>query len=302
MQYGGEFGIMHAMPKRSPESGVIVFSRFCLFVGTVCIGFSAIFVRLAGLPGVVSAFYRMLIASVALLPLWLLRNRELPDKRTLLLSTLAGVFFGVDLSLWNTALFLTNAATATVLAYLAPVWVGLGAMIFLKDRFRKFFWPGTIVALSGMLFILGMGRIKTMEFGLGNSLAIIASFFYAGYLLVAQVGREKSGTLSFTTFSVLASMATLLIICVSKHETLWGFSFKSWAALLALGLITHVVGWLSINYALGHIRASIASVTLLGQPVITTLAAIPILGESLRSNEITGMVLILTGIYLVNRT
>ena len=281
---------------------VAVLARFCLFVGTVCIGFSAIFVRLAAVPGVVSAFYRVLIASVVLLPLWLARNRGLPDRRTFYLSTLAGAFFGVDLSMWNVSLFHTNAASATVLAYLAPVWVGLGTLILLKDRFRKLYWPGTAVAIAGMLFILGLGRIKTMQFGLGNMLAICASFFYAGYLLVAQIGREKSGTLAFTTFSVLSSTATLYIICLLRHETLTGFSHQSWVALLALGLITHVVGWLSINYALGHIKASIASVTLLGQPIITALAAIPILGEALGLNQIAGGVLILTGIYLVNKT
>jgi drug/metabolite transporter (DMT)-like permease len=283
-------------------SRIMLFARLCLLIGTVCIGFSAIFVRLAAVPGVVSAFYRVLIASVALLPLWLAQNREFPDRRTLLLSTLAGVFFGLDIALWNVSLFLTSAASATVLAYLAPVWVGLGAITILKDRLRKFHWPGTIVALIGMVVILGLGKMRTMQFGLGNTLAIIASFFYAGYLLVAQVGREKSGTLSFTTFSVLSSTATLFVICLLRHEKLTGFSYESWAALLALGLITHVVGWLSINYALGHIRASIASVTLLGQPIITALAAIPILGEPLGISQIAGGVLILTGIYLVNKT
>lgn len=258
--------------------------------------------RLAAVPGVVSAFYRVLIASVTLIPLWLTRNRKLPDRRTLLLSTLAGVFFGLDLALWNLSLFLTSAASATVLAYLAPVWVGLSTLILMKDRFRRLYWPGTIVALSGMLVVLGFERIRTMQFGLGNTLAIIASFFYAGYLLIAQIGREKSGTLSFTMFSALSSTATLYVVCLLRHEKLTGFSYESWAALLALGLITHVVGWLSINYALGHIKASIASVTLLGQPVITALAAIPILGETLGINQIAGGVLILAGIYLVNRT
>ena len=290
------------MTPRESTSQVILFARLCLFVGTVCIGFSAIFVRLAAVPGVVSAFYRVLIASVTLIPLWLTRNRKLPDRRTLLLSTLAGVFFGLDLALWNLSLFLTSAASATVLAYLAPVWVGLSTLILMKDRFRRLYWPGTIVALSGMLVVLGFERIRTMQFGLGNTLAIIASFFYAGYLLIAQIGREKSGTLSFTMFSALSSTATLYVICLLRHEKLTGFSYESWAALLALGLITHVVGWLSINYALGHIKASIASVTLLGQPVITALAAIPILGETLGINQIAGGVLILAGIYLVNRT
>lgn len=290
------------MNRTQSESRILLLARLCLLVGTVCIGFSAIFVRLADIPGVVSAFYRMLIASCALFPLWLIRYRSLPDRRTFYLATLAGAFFGIDLSLWNSALFRTSAASATVLAYLAPVWVGLGAMVLLKDKLRKHYWPGMILALSGMLFILGLQRIRTLDFGLGNSMAIGASFFYAGYLLVAQVGREKSGTLAFTTFAVLSSTVTLLIVCLLRHQTLSGFSHHTWLALLALGLITHVTGWLSINFALGHIRASIASVTLLGQPVITALAAIPILGESLGTNQIIGGALILAGIYLVNRT
>jgi drug/metabolite transporter (DMT)-like permease len=273
-----------------------------VLVGVVCIGFSAIFTRLAGVPGVVSAFYRVLIASAALVPLWLLRGLPMPDRRTLLLSTVAGVLFGVDLSLWNVSLFLTNAANATVLAYLAPVWVGLGTLFILKDRLGRSYWPGTVLAILGMFTIVGIDKMRAAELGWGNTLAVIASFFYAGYLLITQVARSKSGTLAFTTISVLASTATLLAIALARGERLGGFSPQTWAALLALGLISHVVGWLALNYALGHAKASTVSVSLLGQPVITALAAIPILGETLSPNQIAGGVLILLGIYLVNRT
>jgi drug/metabolite transporter (DMT)-like permease len=70
---------------------------------------------------------------------------------------------------------------------------------------------------------------------------------------------------------------------------------------LGLALITHVGGWLAINYALGHIRASIVSVTLLAQPVMTALLSIPLLGEDLFPLQIVGGVLVLSGIYIVNR-
>ena len=275
--------------------------QLCVLVGVVCIGFSAIFVRMADVPGVVSAFYRVFIASVALVPLWLLRGLHLPDRRTILLSLLAGILFGIDLSLWNVSLFLTNAANATVLAYLAPVWVGLGTHLILKERLRRSYWPGTVLAMAGMIAIVGIDKMRAAELGLGNTLAVIASFFYAGYLLVTQVARGKSGTLAFTTVSVLASTVTLLIISLARGERLSGFSPQTWIALLALGLISHVIGWLAINYALGHAKASTVSVSLLGQPVITALAAIPILGETLSPNQIAGGVLILIGVYLVNR-
>jgi hypothetical protein len=58
----------------------LILPRLFLLVGVVCIGFSAIFVRLADVPGVVSAFYRVFIASLALVPLWFLRGFALPDR------------------------------------------------------------------------------------------------------------------------------------------------------------------------------------------------------------------------------
>jgi drug/metabolite transporter (DMT)-like permease len=90
-------------------------------------------------------------------------------------------------------------------------------------------------------------------------------------------------------------------ITIAQGDPLWGFSINSWLALLGLALITHVIGWLAISYALGHIRASIVSVTLLGQPVLTALFSIPLLGEGLVLLQIIGGLLVLSGIYIVNR-
>lgn len=72
-------------------------------------------------------------------------------------------------------------------------------------------------------------------------------------------------------------------------------------SLGALGLIPQVAGWLAINQALGHIKPTIASVTLLSQSVFTALFSIPLLGEQLTLLEIGGAVIVLGGIYLVNR-
>lgn len=65
-------------------------------------------------------------------------------------------------------------------------------------------------------------------------------------------------------------------------------------------MISHLVGWLAINYALGHLKASAVSVSLLGQAVVTALLSIPILGETLGAVQTVGGLLVLSGIYLVN--
>jgi drug/metabolite transporter (DMT)-like permease len=288
------------MDRTIRESGTAL-ARLSLAMGVVCVGFSAIFTRLAGVPGVVSAFYRAAIAAAVLAPLWIARRRSLPEKRSAAFAVAAGVSFGVDLAFWNTSLFRTSAANSTVLAYLAPVWVGLVALVIFREKLPAPFWAGMAIALAGMVIIVGYDKVVAIRIGVGDSLAIASSFFWAGYLLLAQAGRRGAGTLDFTAIAASSSAATLLIVCLARGERLGGFAPDAWAALLALGLVSHLGGYLAINFALGHMKASVASITLLGQPVITAIAAVFFLGETLGSSQIAGGTLILAGIYLVNR-
>jgi drug/metabolite transporter (DMT)-like permease len=64
----------------------------------------------------------------------------------------------------------------------------------------------------------------------------------------------------------------------------------------------HVVGWTLINYSQGHLKATTVSPTLLGQPVITAIAAFLILNEALNNWQIIGGIIVISGIYLVNIT
>jgi len=66
-------------------------------------------------------------------------------------------------------------------------------------------------------------------------------------------------------------------------------------------LISQLGGWLAINWSLGYIKSTVASVTLLSQSVVTAIIAVPVLGEILDWNEVIGAVIVLFGIFLVNR-
>jgi drug/metabolite transporter (DMT)-like permease len=68
-----------------------------------------------------------------------------------------------------------------------------------------------------------------------------------------------------------------------------------------LGLIPQLLGWLAINQALGHIPPTVASASMLSQTAFTALFSVLVLGEILTFHEIGGAVVVLVGIYLVNR-
>ena len=270
--------------------------------GILCIGFSAIFVRLAGLPGPVSAFYRVLIAALVVVPWRLARPARLPAPEDLRVMVAGGIFFAIDIALWNTSLMLTSAATATLLANNSPLWVGLASFLLFRERLSWRYWVGLALALAGMMWLVGGDAFRHLSMSYGNLLAVGASVFYAAYILATQRARARVDLLTFMAVSTLSSVLLLLLLNLALGTALTGFPARTWLALAGLGLISQLGGWLAINYALGHLRAAHVSVCLLAQTVVTALLSMPILGEYLKANQVIGGLLVLAGIYSVTQS
>lgn len=272
-----------------------------LFFGILCISWSAIFVKLADISGLSSAFYRMFIGFIGVLPIWLFRKHASTNLKSVSLAVLCGVIFAFDIAVWNLSIMLTKAAISTLIANLAPVWVGIGAIMFLREKPGRIFWFGTAIALMGVSIIVGINQIYHSQLNFGHFLAMLASLFYAIYLLVMRKGRKRLDNVTFTMISMLSSSIVLFLVAVLTGTHLTGFSISTWEALVGLGLISQLSGWLAINYAIAYMPPTIASVSLLSQSVFTALIAIPVLGEKLTLEEVFGAVIVLAGIFLVNK-
>lgn len=281
-----------------------------LLIGAVCIGFSAIFTKWAGVAGPVAALYRVAIASAVLaVPFaWQANKERKPGhggrgfpRRAMLITALAGLFFALDLGFWNTSLSLTSAANSTLLGNTSTLWVSLGAMLIFHESLRKRFWAGMALAVLGAIIVVGRDVFDHPRLGLGDLLSVGSSLFYAGYLLATQRARLYVGTLPFMWLGSAVSTVLLLAYVMVIGEPLTGYTADQYAALAALALISHVLGWLAINYALGHLPAPVTSVALLLQPVITAIVAVPLLGEGLSIFQVVGGLIVLLGIYIVVR-
>jgi drug/metabolite transporter (DMT)-like permease len=272
-----------------------------LLFGVLCISWSAILVKLANISGFGSGFYRLFFGTLGIIPVWLYFKKPITDLKGVKVAIICGVLFACDIALWNTSIMLSKASISTLLANLAPVWVGIGALLFMKEKPNRIFWVGTAISIFGVTIIIGLNQVLQANLNFGNGLAIVASMFYGAYLITVRKGRNTLDTFSFTAISMISSTLVLGLICLFTSTPLWGFSTGSWLALIALGLVPQLLGWLAINQALGHISPTIASVSLLSQTVFTAIFSVLLLGEILTFHEIGGAVVVLVGIYLVNK-
>ena len=81
-------------------------------------------------------------------------------------------------------------------------------------------------------------------------------------------------------------------------QLLWG---RSWAALLGLGLISQLGGYLALTYAMGHLPATVTSVSLLSQVPLTAFLAALLLHEPMTGAQILGGAMVLAGVGLASR-
>lgn len=271
--------------------------------GLAMLGLSAILIRLAGVPGVVAAFYRMSIAVLVVAPAFGVRAHR---RRSSLLSMagpalVGGALFAADLAAWSTGVVLSGATNPTLMANTAPVWVGLGSWLLFKERQPRLFWTGMLLAMSGAVLVLGLDSLESLDLGAGTLLGLLAGVFYGGYFLATERGRVRLDSISYfwlsgaTTSILLAGMAGVF------GQPLTGYSTRSYLFLTLLALGPQTLGWLAINFAQGHLPASVVAPTLLGQPVATALLAGPILGEMISALEAVGGLVVLIGVYLVHR-
>jgi drug/metabolite transporter (DMT)-like permease len=248
-------------------------------------------------PGLTSAFYRMAIAATGLLSyLTVTKSLKVPSVQTGLLAALCGILFAADIAFWNLSIQLTNATQGTLLTNLAPIWVGLIAFLFFKNKPRRSFWLGTLFAIAGIIVFIGVDVFLSLSFERGFILGIFSGFFYALYILLSKKILNKMEVVSFITISSTSSALFLLVVNIIAAQPLWGFSTEAWISLLIQGLVSQLLAWLLISYATKRMRATRLSLSLLSQVVFASILAWFFLGEEITIEKAIGGALILLGI------
>lgn len=275
-----------------------------LAVGISALSLSAMFVRWADAPGPVTGFYRLLISTLLLTPLFLRQQKQFApiDKKYLHLPLAGGLLTAFDFAFWNSSLKFTTAANATLLGNTAPLWVALAALLIFHEKLKGVFWAGLILALTGAALVMGSDFLTHPTLGLGDIMASIAAIFYAAYQLVTQRGRVHIDPFRYTWLVGVSATFGMLIMNLVLGNPFTGFSTQTWVTFFLTAIVSQMIGYLAVTYALGHLPAFVVAPTMIVQPILTAILAIPLLNEIPSSIQIIGGVVALTGIYIINQS
>lgn len=272
-------------------------ARLALIIGVFSISVYPILIKVNPAPPLISAFYRMAIAAAILLPFVIITKRfKLVDLKSTFFAMASGLFIAADVSMWNFAIRESSATQATLLVNLAPIWVGIGAYLFLKHNPTRNFWIGAIVAFVGMIVMIGFKTIFKFEFDSALLLGIAAGVCYAGYILTSKKALNQMELLSFFSVSLLTSTVVLGVLNLVLGTQFSGFSNPTWALLIVQGVFSQLMAWMLINYAIKRMRATRVSLSLLSQAFFSSLLARIFIKEEITFQMIVGGLILLGGI------
>ena len=271
--------------------------RLALFIGILCISIFPVIVRMNLTSGLISAFYRMAIATAIILPFALYKKKlKLENIKMLLPVMVCGILFASDIAVWNISIQNSSATQATLLTNLSPIWVGVFSLLFLSFRPRKSFWLGTLIALTGMTVFVGVDTILNLQLDFAFFLGILSGVLYALYILVSKSVLEKLEVITFITYSMIFSTIFLFFINFVFGEQFFGFSNKAWVSLFVQGIVCQLIAWLLISYSTQKMRATRVSLSLLSQAIFATILAAIFVNEKITGIQMIGSVIILAGI------
>ncbi len=272
-----------------------------LFFGVVAVSWAAIFVRLADAPALTIAAWRMCLAGAIVLPWALLRHRDelrAATPRSWLFLLGSGVALALHFGTWISSLKLTSVASSVALVTTTPVWVALLSALLLKEKARPLTLLAMAVAICGSVLIAGADFDLDARALQGDGLALMGAVFGAIYLTIGRHARSAIGLVPYIGVIYPTAGLCLLAAAGISGDPLIHFPAQTWALFAALAVVPQLLGHSLFNWALKHTSAGLVAIAILGEPVFSTLLAIPILDEAPGWTRAIGGIIVLGAVGL----
>lgn len=274
-----------------------------LAVGVAAVSASAVFIRLADAPPLSVAALRMVLgAALIALPTLIWQRAGLRALRRADVRPLAGsgLLLAAHFAAFISSLSLTSVANAVFLVTTTPVFVALGEAVFLRQRPSRLMWGAVALSMAG-----GGGLALDATGGeghlAGDALALVGAATVSGYLLVGRRVRARMGVMAYSTVVNSVAALALLALALAAGSPLVRLEPASYLWIGLVALVPQVIGHSLLNWSLAHVSATTVTLAVRAEPVVSTLLAVPVLGEFPGWVLAPGAVLILAGAVVAAR-
>lgn len=284
-----------AATPRAPVSAFVA-----VLVANIALAFGPWFVRLADTGPVAAAFWRIALAA-PLLVLGALASGARPVRQTptmWLLLAASGIAFAADLASWHVGILRTTLANATLFGNSATLLFPLYGFVATRSLPTRTQGWALLLAGAGAALLMGRSYALDPRHLTGDLLCVLAGALYTVYFVLIARARTMMAPVPVLAMSTVASVLPLLVFAVLLGERIMP---QHWGPLVALALVSQVIGQGAMVYALGKLPPLVIGIALLIQPIVAGTVGWIVYAERPGPADLVGAVMVAVALVLVRR-
>lgn len=277
--------------------------KLILLLGAVGISVSAPLTRFSTAPSIVLALYRMAIATLALLPVVLLKHKQelktLPAK-TALLCIMSGIFLALHFGCYLESVYRTSIAASTILTNTQVFFVAVIMLVFFREKLSKGCWLGIVLTFIGGVIIALASNSEgtTLE---GNMYALASAVFMAIYSVIGRFCRQNISNSVYVFMVYGAAAVTLAVLVPVTGNVYFGYEAVNFLTAAGMVLFCTFMGHAVFSWGLKYETPSLIATVQSLEPVFATVLGIFLFGEIPGILVVIGGAVVISGVTLYCR-
>jgi drug/metabolite transporter (DMT)-like permease len=274
-----------------------------LAIGSLAIGFAAIFFRLAApTDPLLASMLRLAIAGALLLPISVraMRDGSL-SRRAVKVALGCGVVYAVHFGAWVASLERTTVAASVTLVTATPLMLAVVAFARGKDRPSTPTTLAIVAATIGIVLIAASDATEAPPAAIvGDALALLGAGAMVFYLLaVRELGEVPA--FAFSGLAALSGAFTLALALPIEAAVVGSLAMPTRDALFFIALaalIPQVVGHSLLTWALRRASPTEVGLATAAEPVLSTALAVVLFAERPTLRVLVGAAITLAAVVL----
>ncbi|HET7898769.1 MAG TPA: EamA family transporter [Flavisolibacter sp.] len=290
--------------KREQRNAYLALAWVSFFWGTT---YLAARISAHYMPGLFVAGVRQAVSGLVLVGYFKAAGYAWPDKKSLAKIAVQGFFLlAVSNGLLTWAMEYIDSGLGAIIAGMVPLFVALFSIWLMRfARFTPLMITGLVIGFGGILTIFyeHFAQLLNSRFAIGTTLALIATVSWSFGTVFAARYKPRTEILFGVGLQMLFAGVLMLVVCglsgkyvnlaTANPDALWG--------LLYLIVVGSLLTYSAYVFAVHKLPPTQVSVYAYINPIVAIFLGWLVLKEHMSLNVITGTLITLGGVWLVNR-
>ena len=290
--------------KRENKKAYIALAAVSFFWGTT---YLASKISAQHMPGLFVAGIRQFVSGVILVSYFKSAGYSWPDKKSWLKIAIQGVFLlCISNGLLTWAMEYIDSGLGAIIAGLVPLFVALFSILLLRfARFTPLMVAGLVIGFGGIVIIFyeHFAQLVNSKYAVGIGMALVATLSWSFGTVFASRYKPKTEIMFSVGLQMLIAGCIMLSVCglSGKYVNLIQADSHALWSLLYLIIIGSLLTYSAYVFAVSKLPPTQVSVYAYINPIVAVFLGWLVLHENMSMNVITGTLITLCGVYLVNK-